>query len=49
MVKFAAGELVKITTIGLKVQNGKHNGLFINELPGRPMRPFAVLCITMQY
>ena len=25
------------TTIGLKVQNGKYNGLYINELPGHTM------------
>jgi len=37
------------STIGLKVLNGKSNGLFINELPGRPMHPFAVQCITVQY
>jgi len=41
--KFAPGELVEPTTIGLKVQNGKYNGLYINELPGRPMHRFAVL------
>jgi hypothetical protein len=35
------------TTIGLKVQNGKNNDLYINELPGRPMPTFAALCITM--
>jgi len=34
------------STIGLKVLNGKYNGLFINELPGRPMPLFAALCIT---
>ena len=27
----------KPTTNGLKVQNGKYNDLYINELPGRPM------------
>ena len=37
------------TTNGLKAQNGKYNGLFINALPGRPMHPFAVPCITMQH
>ena len=25
------------TIIGLKVRIGKYNGLYINELPGRPM------------
>ena len=29
---------IEPTTIGFKVQNGKYNGLYINELPGRPMR-----------
>ena len=37
------------TTIGLKVQNGKYNDLYINELPRRPMRSFAVLCMTVQH
>jgi len=35
------------TTIGLKVQNGKYNDLYINGLPGRPMRLFAAPCITV--
>jgi len=37
------------TTNGLKVQNGEYNDLYINELPGRPMRRLqycAQLCIT---
>ena len=33
--------------IGLKVLTGKYNGLYINELPWRPMRYIAVLCTTM--
>jgi len=28
--------------------NGEINDLFINVVPGRPMHPFAVLCITVQ-
>ena len=37
------------TTNGLKVQNGKNNGLYINELLGRPMHRLqycAQLCTT---
>jgi len=30
----------------LKVRNGNHDDLYINELPGRPMSLIAVLCIT---
>ena len=37
------------STIGLKVLNGKYNGLFINVLPEHPMSLFAVLCITVQH
>ncbi len=28
---------IEPTTIGFKVQNGKNDDLYINELPGRPM------------
>jgi hypothetical protein len=37
------------TTIGLNVQNGKNNDLYINVLPGRPlllMHDNAQLCAT---
>jgi len=37
----------KPLTNGLKVRNGKYNGLYISELPGRLMRQFAVLCVTV--
>jgi len=32
------------STIGLKVRNGNHNGLFINELLGRQILKFAGHC-----
>ena len=46
MFKFAPGKFVEPSTIGLKVLIEKYNGLFINVLPGRPMRLFAVPCRT---
>jgi hypothetical protein len=48
MFKFIPDEFVEPSTIGLKVLNGKYNGLYINKLPGRPMPPLAGQCITVQ-
>ena len=36
--KLVGREGFEPSTIGLKVRIGKNNGLYINVLPGRPMR-----------
>jgi hypothetical protein len=47
--KMVGREGFEPSTIGLKVLIGEINGLYINELPGRPMHRLqycAQLCIT---
>ena len=47
MFKFAPGEFVESSTIGLKVRNGVNKQLIIQLLTGTPVATYAQLCTSV--